>query len=122
MPDEGKLVLFDRSWYTRALTEPTLGYCTKPQYEDFMNNVNKWEDKLIKNGLEVVKFYFSIDKDQQKDDSQQENIANLNIGSYLTLINAWLTNGMFSLYTRTKCLTLLQEQILLGLLLMPITK
>ena len=66
LPDEGKLVLFDRSWYTRALTEPTLGYCTKPQYEDFMNNVNKWEDKLIKNGLEVVKFYFSIDKDQQK--------------------------------------------------------
>ena len=34
LPDEGKLVLFDRSWYTRALTEPTLGYCTKPQYED----------------------------------------------------------------------------------------
>ena len=48
LPDEGKLVLFDRSWYTRALTEPTLGYCTKPQYEDFMNNVNKWEDRAHK--------------------------------------------------------------------------
>ena len=66
MPEEGKLVLFDRSWYTRALTEPTLGYCTKKHYEDFMNNVNKWEDRLIKNGIEIVKFYFSIDKDQQK--------------------------------------------------------
>ena len=36
--------------------------CTKKQYEEFMTNVNKWEDKLINNGLEVVKFYFSIDK------------------------------------------------------------
>jgi len=66
LPEKGKLVLFDRSWYTRALTEPTLGYCSKKQYEEFMTNVNKWEDKLINNGLEVVKFYFSIDKDQQK--------------------------------------------------------
>ena len=65
LPEEGKLVLFDRSWYTRALTEPTLGYCTKKHYEEFMNNVNQWEDKLLKNGLEVVKFYFSISKEEQ---------------------------------------------------------
>ena len=66
LPEEGKIALFDRSWYTRALTEPTLGYCSKKHYEEFMNNVNRWEDKLISNGIEVVKFYFSIDKDQQK--------------------------------------------------------
>ena len=62
LPEEGKIALFDRSWYTRALTEPTLGYCSKKHYEEFMNNVNRWEDKLISNGIEVVKFYFSIDK------------------------------------------------------------
>jgi polyphosphate kinase 2 len=66
LPEEGKIALFDRSWYTRALTEPTLGYCSKKHYEEFMTNVNRWEDKLISNGIEVVKFYFSIDKDQQK--------------------------------------------------------
>ena len=66
LPEEGKIALYDRSWYTRALTEPTLGYCSKKHYEDFMTNVNKWEDKLISNGIEVVKFYFSIDKDQQR--------------------------------------------------------
>ena len=66
LPKAGKIVLFDRSWYTRALIEPTLGYCTKPQYEDFMTKVNDWEKKLIKNGTEIVKFYFSIDKEQQK--------------------------------------------------------
>ena len=65
LPNKGQLVLFDRSWYTRALTEPTLGYCSKPQYEEFMNNVNKWEENLINQGIEIVKFYFSIDKEQQ---------------------------------------------------------
>ena len=64
--NKGEIVLFDRSWYTRALTEPTLGYCSKKQYEEFMTKVNKWEKSLVKKGTELVKFYFSIDKDQQK--------------------------------------------------------
>ena len=63
-----KLFCLIESWYTRALIEPTLGYCTKPQYEDFMTKVNDWERKLIKNGTEIVKFYFSIDKEQQKEE------------------------------------------------------
>ncbi len=66
LPNKGQIVLFDRSWYTRALTEPTLGYCSKKQYEEFMTKVNKWEKSLVKQGTELVKFYFSIDKDQQK--------------------------------------------------------
>ncbi len=66
LPNKGQIVLFDRSWYTRALTEPTLGYCSKKQYEEFMTKVNKWEKSLVKKGTELVKFYFSIDKDQQK--------------------------------------------------------
>ncbi len=66
LPNKGEIVLFDRSWYTRALTEPTLGYCSKKQYEEFMTKVNKWEKSLVKKGTELVKFYFSIDKDQQK--------------------------------------------------------
>ena len=66
LPKSGQIVLFDRSWYTRALTEPTLGYCTKTQYEEFMTKVNDWEKNLIdKHNIEIIKFYFSIDKDQQ---------------------------------------------------------
>ena len=56
--------MFDRSWYTRALIEPTLG-TAQSHYEDLMTKVNDWE-KTIKNGTEIVKFYFSIDKEQQK--------------------------------------------------------
>ena len=87
MPNKGQLVLFDRSWYTRALTEPTLGYCSKPQYEEFMNNVNKWEENLINQGIEIVKFYFSIDKEQQTKEFVQEKIANLNTGNYQAQTN-----------------------------------
>ena len=54
LPKSGQIVLFDRSWYTRALTEPTLGYCTKTQYEEFMTKVNDWEKNLIdKHNIEI---------------------------------------------------------------------
>ena len=52
-------------YYARALTEPTLGYCSKKQYEEFMTKVNKWEKSLVKKG-ELVKFYFSIDSQQKR--------------------------------------------------------
>lgn len=57
---------FDRSWYTRAITEPIMGYCNEHQYRTFMKRVNKWEHELIDNGTELIKFYFSLSKDQQE--------------------------------------------------------
>jgi polyphosphate kinase 2 len=65
LPKPGEIVFFDRSWYNRAVVEPALGYCTEEQYEDFMNNVTKWEEKLIKDGLILIKFWFSITKEKQ---------------------------------------------------------
>ena len=50
-------MLFDRSWYTRALTEPTLGYVLSPNTGN-LNNVNKWEENLINQGIEIVNFIF----------------------------------------------------------------
>jgi polyphosphate kinase 2 len=61
LPKKSEMVFFDRSWYNRALIEPTMGYCTKSQYKYFMNNVSTWEHKLIDNGLILVKFYLSVD-------------------------------------------------------------
>ena len=66
MPDVGELVFFDRSWYTRALVESTMGYCTKGQYKSFMKKVVPWEQKLKENGTEILKFYLSIEKGTQK--------------------------------------------------------
>lgn len=64
-PAPGQFVFFDRSWYSRALIEPTMGYCSEKQYKYFMSKVLDWEQKHIKDGLLLVKFYLSINKDAQ---------------------------------------------------------
>ena len=66
LPEKGEISFLDRSWYTRAVTEPIMGYCNERQYRTFMKRVNEWESKLIKNGTELTKFYFSLSKDQQE--------------------------------------------------------
>jgi polyphosphate kinase 2 len=65
LPKPGQIVFFDRSWYNRALIEPTMSYCTEKQYKYFMNKVLDWEHKLISNGLLLIKFYLSINKETQ---------------------------------------------------------
>ena len=66
LPNNGEIAFLDRSWYTRSVIEPVMGYCTENQYKYFMSKVNNWEDNLIKNGTEIIKFYFSLSKDQQE--------------------------------------------------------
>lgn len=65
LPQPGHITFFDRSWYTRALIEPTMGYCSKSQYQYFMKKVLDWEHRLIDEGLLLVKFYLSIAQDTQ---------------------------------------------------------
>ena len=66
LPKAGEIVFFDRSWYTRGLIQPAMGYCTERQYKYFMKNVNKWEKKHIYNGLLLIKFYLSVSKENQQ--------------------------------------------------------
>ena len=66
LPRRGEISFLDRSWYTRAITEPIMGYCSENQYRSFMKKVNKWEDEQMDNGVELTKFYFSLSKDQQE--------------------------------------------------------
>ena len=66
LPKNGEIAFLDRSWYTRAITEPVMNYCNEKQYRAFMNKVNTWEDDLTNSGTEITKFYFSLSKDQQK--------------------------------------------------------
>ena len=65
LPKSGEIVFFDRSWYSRAMVQPTMNYCSSAQYKYFMRKVNRWEEKKIKKGLILIKFYLSIDKDTQ---------------------------------------------------------
>lgn len=66
LPKKGEIVFFDRSWYNRAVVDPALGYCTEAQYLDFMENVLDWEESKIKDGLILIKFWFSISKEKQR--------------------------------------------------------
>ena len=65
LPNPGEIVFFDRSWYNRAVVEPAMGYCTEEQYTDFMNKVIPWEEKLINDGVILIKFWFSITQEKQ---------------------------------------------------------
>jgi len=66
MPESGKINFFDRSWYSRALIQPVMGYCNEKQYKYFMSKINKWEKKVIEDGLILIKIYLSISKENQE--------------------------------------------------------
>lgn len=64
-PREGEIVMFDRSWYNRAVVEPVNGYCTDQEYMDFMDGVNDWESSMVDRGVTIIKLWFSITQEKQ---------------------------------------------------------
>jgi len=65
LPNPGEIVFFDRSWYNRAVVEPVMGFCNDEEYKKFMVQVPEFEHMLYEDGVEIVKFWFSISKDEQ---------------------------------------------------------
>jgi polyphosphate kinase 2 len=65
-PRAGEMVLFDRSWYNRAMVEPVFGFCTPKEHEDFLRGVVGFEKDLVRQGTILVKLYFSVSKEEQK--------------------------------------------------------
>lgn len=66
LPNPGEMVLFDRSWYNRAVVEPVMGFCTDDQYNQFLQQVPEFEHLLYEDNMKVIKFWFSISKNEQK--------------------------------------------------------
>ena len=64
-PRGGEIVLFDRSWYNRAMVERVFGFCTEQEYEDFITGVVWFEKDLVRQDTIFLKFYFSVDKETQ---------------------------------------------------------
>ena len=64
-PRGGEIVLFDRSWYNRAMVESVFNFCTQKEYDDFMNGVKGFENDLSRQGIILIKLYFSVTKDEQ---------------------------------------------------------
>lgn len=65
-PRAGETVLFDRSWYNRAMVEPVFGFCTEKEHEDFLRGVVGFEKDLVRQGTILVKMYFSVTKEEQE--------------------------------------------------------
>ncbi len=65
LPNQGEIVFFDRSWYNRAVVEPVMGFSNEEQYQQFMRQVTEFEHMLFEDGVHLIKFWFSIDKEEQ---------------------------------------------------------
>jgi len=66
LPSAGEIVFFDRSWYNRAGVEPVMGFCTQEEHKEFLHEVPEFEKMLVKSGIKLIKFYFSVSKKEQQ--------------------------------------------------------
>jgi polyphosphate kinase 2 len=66
LPTAGEIVLFDRSWYNRSGVERVMGFCTPGEYEEFLRQVPEFERNLVRSGIHVIKFWFSVSRDEQR--------------------------------------------------------
>ncbi len=66
LPTNGEIVLFDRSWYNRAGVENVMGFCSREEYQEFMRQVPEFERNLVRSGIMLVKFWFSVSREEQK--------------------------------------------------------
>ena len=65
LPTEGEIVFFDRSWYNRAGVERVMGFCSPSEYMEFMRQVPEFERMLVRSGIRLFKFWFSVSRDEQ---------------------------------------------------------
>jgi polyphosphate kinase len=66
LPTAGEIVLFDRSWYNRAGVERVMGFCTDDEYEEFMRQAPQFERQLVRSGVHLIKFWFSVSREEQR--------------------------------------------------------
>ncbi len=66
LPTAGEIVMFDRSWYNRAGVEQVMRFCTEKDYEEFMRQAPEFERMLVRQGIHLIKFWFSVSRDEQR--------------------------------------------------------
>ena len=75
LPTKGEIVLFDRSWYNRAGVEHVMGFCTDEEYEEFLRACPLFEEMLVRSGIYLIKYWFSVN-DEEQERRFQERISN----------------------------------------------
>lgn len=99
-PHGGEVVLFDRSWYNRAMVEPVFGFCSDEEHELFMKHVIPFEESLVDHGVIFVKLYFSVSKEKQAIRFEQRRLDPLRQWK-LSEIDLQ-AQSMWSQFTKTK--------------------
>ena len=66
MPTSGELVFFARSWYNRAGVERVMGFCTDDEYKEFMRTCPEFERMLVRSGIQLIKYWFSVSDEEQE--------------------------------------------------------
>ena len=110
LPAGGEIVLFDRSWYNRAGVEKVMGYCTTEEYEEFLRSTPEFEKMLIRSGVLLFKYWFSIsDKEQEsrfqdriKDPTKRWKISQMDIESRDKWVEYSMAKDKMFSYTDTK--------------------
>ncbi|MFN8034460.1 MAG: polyphosphate kinase 2 [Acidimicrobiia bacterium] len=110
LPAAGEMVLFDRSWYNRAGVEKVMGYCTDAEYEEFLRSCPEFERMLIRSGIQLVKYWFSVSDEEQerrfeqrlKDPTRRWKLSRMDLESRLRWVEySKAKDEMFS-YSDTK--------------------
>jgi len=110
LPSGGEIVLFDRSWYNRAGVEKVMGYCTNEEYEEFLRSCPEFERMLIRSGIILLKYWFSIsDSEQEKrfqerinDPTKRWKISQMDIESRDKWVEYSMAKDKMFSYTDTK--------------------
>jgi polyphosphate kinase 2 len=110
LPAGGEIVLFDRSWYNRAGVEKVMGFCTNEEYEEFLRSCPEFEKMLIRSGIILVKYWFSVSDHEQekrfqdriKDPTKRWKISPMDIESRDKWVEYSMAKDKMFSYTDTK--------------------
>ncbi|MBG0860119.1 MAG: polyphosphate kinase 2, partial [Bacteroidales bacterium] len=110
LPAGGEIVLFDRSWYNRAGVEKVMGYCTNDEYEEFLRSCPEFEKMLIRSGITLIKYWFSVSdieqenrfQDRIKDPTKRWKISPMDVVSRDKWVEYSMAKDKMFSYTDTK--------------------
>lgn len=110
LPAEGELVLFDRSWYNRAGVEKVMGFCTDEQYQEFLRACPNFERMLVRSGLILIKYWFSVSAEEQEsrfnarlaDPTKRWKLSEIDLASRMKWTEYSKAKDIMFAYTDTK--------------------
>ncbi len=110
LPTAGEMVLFDRSWYNRAGVERVMGFCTDDEYRDFMRTCPEFERMLVRSGVQLIKYWFSVSDEEQErrfrirnnDPVRRWKLSPMDLGSRSRWVEYFRAKDAMFMYTDTE--------------------